>query len=239
MKVIISPSKTMKPKESNINLTIPMYQSNSSEINDWLKEKSLHDIKEYYKTSDKLSVQVMTLITEYDQCHFPAILAYQGTQFQHAQLHELSDQTISFLQEHLYIASGLYGLLKPFDRISLYRLPMELSFNGKPLTEYWKPLITSALRGEIVVNLCSEEYSSAIDQKELEYITIEFRTGVYPSHKVHSMEAKKMRGMMLHYIYKNNITQPNLIKHFNENGYYFDQSASNPKTFVFIKRDDS
>lgn len=73
----------------------------------------------------------------------------------------------TYLQEHLRILSGFYGMLRPFDGVTPYRLEMQarLSVNGCPdLYAFWGDRLARALAGEagLVVDLASQEYSRAV-----------------------------------------------------------------------------
>ena len=87
----------------------------------------------------------------------------------------LSIKELEYAQNHLYILSGWYGLLKPFDKIMEYRLEMGTKIsikNATNLPNFWKENVTKfigkeLIKNEVLVNLASTEYAKAIDFKKL------------------------------------------------------------------------
>ena len=112
--------------------------------------------------------------------------------------------------------------------IQPYRLEMGVRLEnkkGKNLYEFWGTRIAKAInetaKGEALVNLASQEYFKAVDQKFLKMKVItpifqEYRNGKY---EVIGLFAKKARGMMVNHIIKNRINDPELLKTFNESNY--------------------
>ena len=149
------------------------------------------------------------------------------------------------LQASLRILSGLYGLLKPLDLIQAYRLEMGTKLpigENKNLYEFWKPTITKALnkelkKGELFINLASNEYFSAVDEKALKVpvITPDFKDYKDGKLKVISFFAKKARGMMVRYILDTNAQTIDDLKGFNYDGYQFDANLSKGHHLVFTR----
>ena len=139
--------------------------------------------------------------------------------------------------------SGLYGLLRPLDLMQAYRLEMGTKFvnkKGKNLYEFWGNKITKEINNreqDIVINLASNEYFKAIDQKGLqaEIISPVFKDEKNGVLKVISFFAKKARGMMARFIIQNHILNVEEIKRFNLGGYSFSEALSNDKEWVFIR----
>ena len=53
-----------------------------------------------------------------------AVLAFNGDAYQGLDAKTLSEAQLAWAQEHLCILSGLYGVLRPLDRMQPYRLEM-------------------------------------------------------------------------------------------------------------------
>ena len=142
--------------------------------------------------------------------------------------------------------SGLYGILKPFDKIKAYRLEMgtKISINGsKNLYDFWKENVTKSLLNEvnendIIVNLASNEYFSVIDQSLISNTIVnpqfkDFKNGKL---KIISFYAKKARGLMTRFLIDNEINSLSDIESFNSSGYMFSQNeTSNPLEPVFVR----
>ena len=150
------------------------------------------------------------------------------------------------MQNQLRILSGLYGLLKPLDRIQPYRLEMGTSFQvgaHKNLYEFWKNKVTAQLQseleaGELVVNLASKEYFGVIDTKALEtqVVSPEFKDFKNGKLKIISFFAKKARGMMSRHLIEQNASTLEDIRSFTEAGYRFsEEETTNPMQPVFVR----
>ncbi|MES2487056.1 MAG: peroxide stress protein YaaA, partial [Bacteroidota bacterium] len=145
----------------------------------------------------------------------------------------------------LRILSGLYGLLKPLDLIQPYRLEMGTQLpvgDSKNLYEFWKATLTEELNkelkdGELFVNLASQEYFGAIDEKALKVpvITPEFKDYKDGNLRMVSFFAKKARGMMVRYIIDKNVKTLKGLKGFDYDGYRFDPKLSKGNTLVFTR----
>ena len=55
----------------------------------------------------------------------PAVLAYEGIAFQYMAPSVFEIQQFEYLQNHLRILSAFYGVLKPMDGVTPYRLEMQ------------------------------------------------------------------------------------------------------------------
>ena len=140
MKIIISPAKKMKMIDDiNIECTTPLFLSKTTELLNHIQSLEYSELKSYLKCSDTIAQ------TTYDQFQnmslnkntTPAILSYSGIQYQYMAPHVFTDDQIKYIQEHLYILSGFYGLLKPLDAITPYRLEMQTKCPFS-LYDFWK-----------------------------------------------------------------------------------------------------
>jgi len=176
-----------------------------------------------------------------------AIYAYDGDVYDGLNAQTLSLAEIEFAQQHLLILSGLYGLLKPLDIIKPYRIEMGTAFatpKGENLYKYWGDRITDQLRkqikksgNEILVNLASQEYFNAVNTKKLKVriITPSFKDRSGDKYTIISFFAKRARGMMSRFIIQNAINDYEMLKGFDESGYYFNNQLSKGDNWVFTR----
>lgn len=154
---------------------------------------------------------------------------------------------MTYLQKHLRIIDPLYGALKPLDLIQPYRLEMatkgilkDLKTSEKTLASWWGKDITSYVNSDLMkskskylINLASDEYSSAIDKALLcdgcKVLKISFQE----EGKVVAVHAKRARGLMCRFIAENELEEPDGIKKFDWEGYKFVESSSDDSSFVF------
>ena len=161
----------------------------------------------------------------------PAVYAFNGDVYQGLDINSLPVNKIVQLQETLRILSGLYGILKPLDLIQAYRLEMGTDLKvgrKKNLYEFWKKSVTEYLNSELkddelFINLASNEYFGAIDEKALKVpvITPIFKDWKNDKLKVISFFAKKARGSMVRYILDTNAETLEDIKGFNYDEYLY------------------
>lgn len=176
----------------------------------------------------------------------PAIYLFDGDVYTGLDAYSLDKNHLAYLNQHLGILSGLYGLLKPLDLILPYRLEMGTKLktaNSDNLYQFWGETITDLINQRmaetgdtLLINLASTEYFKAVHPKKInaDIITPRFedskQDGVY---KVVSFYAKNARGLMMRYACQHNIQQVDDLKNFNLSGYYFAESASTRSEWVF------
>lgn len=176
-----------------------------------------------------------------------AVLMFNGDVYQGLKAEIFSDSEFETAQQHLRILSGVYGLLKPLDLIQPYRLEMGTNIaiaSKKNLYEFWKSKITAKLNQEmaengqkVLINLASNEYFSAIDTKKIKarIITPSFKEQKNDQYQIVSFFAKKARGLMSRFIIQNQITDPEEIKAFDLEGYFFNNQLSKGDNWVFTR----
>lgn len=236
MKIILSPSKTFH-KDLLQSDDIPYFKSDANRLIKMLKKVSPEVIQSSMKLSDALLDDVVKMIHDYDQFTSPAIYTYHGQAFKMFDVMSLSESDLKFMQDHLLIISGLYGLLKPFDGITLYRLEMQ-DQTITNLYAYWRPKIEKYLntycQHEMIINLASEEYSKVIPTS-FKMITIDFMEMKQGKAKRISMNIKAMRGLFARYLIQHRIETLDNLKKITINDYHFDPTRSTAYTLVFKK----
>jgi len=174
-----------------------------------------------------------------------ALFAYTGDVYKNIDSFNFTNKELQFAQNHLRIASALYGLISPLDKIKAYRLEMVSklpTIAPKGMAKFWQEHITSQLNLELqthknhfLVNLASNEYSAAINPALLNFpiINIHFRETRNGGMKNIALNSKRARGMLADYIIRNAIDSPGDIKSFNKNNYNFNISLSDDNNFFF------
>ena len=125
MKIIVSPTKQMKPAEIyTFEGTTPKFKTKAEELRNHFTSMDYDTLKKTLKASDSIIQNVYTMYHSQSPA-YPALLTYSGIAFQYMAPDVFSDNELSYVQEHLRILSGMYGMLKPFDLIEPYRLEMQ------------------------------------------------------------------------------------------------------------------
>ena len=234
MKILISPAKSLD-FENNVETSIsskPIFADQAHKINNTIKNLSAPDLSSLMNISPKLSELNWSRNQEFqkiDSKEKEAIFAFNGDVYDGIDANTINTSNHEKLQNSLRILSGLYGILKPFDKIKAYRLEMgtKISINGsKNLYDFWKENVTKSLVNEvnendIIVNLASNEYFSVIDQSLISNTIVnpqfkDFKNGKL---KIISFYAKKARGLMTRFLIDNDINSLSDIESFNSSIY--------------------
>lgn len=249
---LLSPAKSLDytPAPADLPHTQPLFVKQSAELIDVLRQKSPQQIASLMHLSDALA----TLNVARYEAWRPrftarnakqAVLAFDGDVYGGLAAWTLKPADLAWAQEHLCILSGLYGVLRPLDRMQPYRLEMGTRLataHGDNLYQFWGSRISDYLnrrlaadKSPVVVNLASQEYFKAVDRKVLRARVIDcvFEEGKGGQYKVVSFFAKRARGLMARYATQHRISTPKKLEAFDLEGYAFAASASQPDRLVF------
>lgn len=246
MKIIISPAKKMKVDTDSLPWRdLPCFLSRTEELAKTLQAMDYEELKKLWKCNDSITqLNVQRLETMDLRSHLtPAVLAYEGIQYQYMAPGVFTDREFEYIQEHLRILSGFYGILKPFDGVTPYRLEMQAKLKvglNRDLYEFWGSTLADHLFAETdcIVNLASKEYSVCIGKHLPDHVR--FITCVFGEEKDGKVIEKgticKMaRGEMVRYMAQNLITDPEQIQNFDLLNYHFDKNRSTDESFVFVR----
>lgn len=176
-----------------------------------------------------------------------ALFTFNGDVYTGLDAATLSADDIEFAQRHLRILSGLYGLLRPLDLIQPYRLEMGTNFGtgtSTTLYDFWRPRIAPALAEDFtetepfLINLASDEYFKSVDLKALpaRRLTIDFRDLKNGKLRFNSFVAKRARGAAARAIIQTRMTNPEPLKDIQILGHSFEESASSPDHWLFVRK---
>lgn len=253
LKIIISPAKKMNiVEESPCPLTAPVFLDRAIELHTLLKDMEPAALKDLWKCSDRLTAQNYERLHAYspDQTLTPALLSYEGIQYQHISPMVFTDSQWDYALSHLRILSGFYGLLAPSDSVIPYRLEMQAKLKtsrGSDLYEYWGSSLYRELLSEDtteLVNLASAEYSRAVLSWLMEdtaaarrpsCVTCIFGEIINGKVKTKGTQAKIARGEMVRWMAEQQIEHAEQIRDFHELGYEFREELSTSEKFVFVK----
>ncbi len=231
--------------------TTPKFIAEAAQIQSHLKEKSPKYLAELMELSTKLADENWqrnqvwkAKPTDKESC--PALFAFTGEVYRGINANTLDKNAISYLQKNYRMLSGLYGLLKPSDKVMLYRLEMGRNFEFeqyKNLYEFWSDKITNELNSELkkndlVLNLASSEYVKVINRKKLNAPVIDFDFyQIQPSGKLKTIVVytKHARGLIVRFCAENNIKNLKELKAFNYEGYVLNDELSTDRKLVFVR----
>ncbi len=248
MRIIISPAKKMKSDTDTLNYRqLPLFQEKTEVLLEYLKSLNYEELKTIWKCNDKIATLNYGRLEKMDLCRnlTPAILSYEGIQYQYMASGVFSNHEYAYLEKHLRILSGFYGILRPFDGVTPYRLEMQAKLGGNKLNslyEFWGDSVAKQLFQEssLVINLASKEYSQCVSfflNHKIRFITCIF--GQVKGNKIieKGTLVKMARGEMVRFMAEEEIAEPEKIKNFNRLNYTYADWLSNENTYVFIKNE--
>jgi cytoplasmic iron level regulating protein YaaA (DUF328/UPF0246 family) len=254
MLCILGPAKTidMTPHGVTNHHSTPQYLEQAGELVDQLRGFSVGQLKSLMHMSDKLATLTFERYATWRTSYAleegqQAILAFSGEVFNGLQARSLTEKELLFAQDHVRILSGLYGVLRPLDSILPYRLEIGLKWSigeYRNLYEFWKRIIPKRIADDtgkhfpsVLINLASNEYFKSIQPGSFPHkvITPVFKESDGTGFRNVTIYAKKARGMMLRFIIHNRIKEPEYLKAFDQEGYYFNNDLSSKTEWVFCR----
>jgi cytoplasmic iron level regulating protein YaaA (DUF328/UPF0246 family) len=254
MFIVLSPAKTLdfETPASISKATTPTMLKQTAELVEILKQQSPKQIGQLMGISEKLSELNHQRYQDFEiplpkKGSKQAALAFQGDVYQGLLATEMTEKQLLYAQDHLRILSGLYGSLRPLDRMLPYRLEMGTALKnaaGKDLYAFWGDQITDSISKQIVatkskclLNLASNEYFRSVKTKQLPCPVVapafkELKNGKY---KIISFFAKKARGTMAAWVIRNKVKSIAKLAKFDEDGYRFDEESSTETVPVFLR----
>jgi cytoplasmic iron level regulating protein YaaA (DUF328/UPF0246 family) len=269
MIIIISPAKTLDftPLQKTIQSTTPIFEKEADYLATLLNSKTPQQLSELLATNTKLTELSFDRFQKWNATDTlkdtkQAMFVYYGQVFRGLDATSMNEDELLFAQKHLRILSGLYGILKPLDKIRPHRLEMAARMNnesGKDLYAFWRDKVTGSVKedfekllrskkdndphssksntNQVLINLASDEYASVINYKKLttRIITPTFKDFYKGRYAIISAYSKRARGMMSRFIVQNAITDPENMKLFDSEGYYYNEQLTKDHRWIFTR----
>ena len=253
MKVLLSPAKSLDldtdlPVERS---TLPQFAKEADQLVEVLKTRSKNQLAQLMSISDNLAKLNYDRFQEFDtnadsSKARPAIFTFNGDVYDGFDAFSIPADHLDFMQDTIRILSGIYGILKPLDKMQAYRLEMGTQLKvgqSKNLYEFWQEKITNQLKkelaqDEVVVNLASQEYAKSVNFKAIDQDVIQPQFKDLKNGKLKTIPfyAKKARGMMARFIVDHQITYKDQLKNFNYADYAFsEEQTEKAEKPVFIR----
>ncbi len=255
MLFVLSPAKTLDYTTPSVTdqYSEPSFTSRSAELIDVLKKLSPAELGSLMKISDPLADLNAGRYACWSVQHTndnakQAVLAFKGDVYDGLDASSLTASQLKYVNRHVRILSGLYGILRPLDLMQPYRLEMGTRLTnpvGKNLYQFWDETVTKALNHSLaqqqasaLINLASEEYFKVVQPKLLEapVITPVFEDWKGERYKIISFYAKRARGMMARFAAEQGLDRPDGLKDFDMDGYGFSPEVSSETAWVFRRR---
>ncbi|MFR4352764.1 MAG: peroxide stress protein YaaA [Roseburia sp.] len=246
MKIIISPAKKMRMNTDDLPCAgLPVLLMKTEKLMAYLKGLSHEERKHLWQCNDAIARQNTERLEHMDLARnlTPAILSYEGIQYQYMAPQILPQEALDYLQEHLRILSGFYGILRPLDGITPYRLEMQAKVSTdfcRDLYDFWgKDLYQDLIKDDNqVLNLASKEYGKNIEPfvgSSVLFVTCVFGELKEGKVKVKATLAKMARGEMVRFLAEHGVRELAGAKEFTGLGFSYDEARSTDEQWVFVK----
>ena len=259
MLLLLSPAKSLDYEShlEGVPHTLPQFVSQSAELINVLKHKTPAQISELMDLSDNLAALNVARYEAWrpkfsSKNSRQAILAFNGDVYEGLDAASLGDADLQWAQQHVLILSGLYGVLRPLDRMQPYRLEMGTALDnarGKNLYAFWGDTLAGHINerlqsdaSPVIVNLASQEYFKAVrptagsrwlNAPVVECVFEDWKAGKY---KIISFHAKRARGLMARFAITHRVTTPQQLRAFDSEGYGLAAEASDEQRLVFRRK---
>jgi uncharacterized protein len=255
MIILLSPAKiqNIKQEPSLIGSTQPVFLDEAEKLVHQIRKLSISTLSGLLSINPHLAQLNAERFAQWQRPFTPknakqAILTFNGEVFNGLKVHNLAAEHHDYMQEHLRIFSGLYGILRPFDLIQPYRLDFGDPFKteeDESLYHFWTHRITKYLNDlfagqkgtPVLLNLSSSEYMKAVNRKKLQarILSIDFMEHQPRGYKTIVVYTKKARGMMTRFVLENHLENPKYLKGFDSEGYLFNPDLSKEDHWFFTR----
>ncbi|MDQ7094799.1 peroxide stress protein YaaA [Desulfosporosinus sp. PR] len=246
MKIIISPAKKMNMDGDFLpSRNAPVYLEKAQKLKEYLQSLTYEELKKLLCCNAEIAGLNYERYQKMDLCGSttPAILAYDGIQYKYMAPQVFEYGYFDYIEDHLRILSGFYGILKPFDGVVPYRLEMQAKLKTvfcHSLYDYWKDDIYRYLtqNDTTILNLASAEYSKTVEKyltPNVNYVTCKFGELIGGKIIEKGVYVKMARGEMVRFMAENAVEDLNEIKKFRRLDFLYQDELSDNNTFVFMK----
>jgi cytoplasmic iron level regulating protein YaaA (DUF328/UPF0246 family) len=231
--------------------TPPLWTARAAELIALMRRKTPAEVASLMNLSDELAALNVGRYAAWSRRATPrnsrpALLAFDGDVYDGLAARRLPLADLEWAQSHLVIPSGLYGVLRPLDRLQPYRLEMGTRLaneHGRDLYAFWGNAVARYLDRRVrnekagqIVNLASQEYFKVVDLRVLRTPMLHCRFEEQQpggEAKIVSFFAKRARGAFARWAIENRIDRPQDLAAFDRDGYAVVRAASTPDQLVF------
>lgn len=246
MIILLAPSKTLDFETSAplwVQDGAPLFQAEAKQIAGVLASMNMHELAKLMHVSEAIARTNHARFLDWGKVAKPALWAYRGDVYKGMYADQLTQADGEWANEHLVIMSGLYGIVRPYDTISPYRLEMKAKMTvagKKNLYDFWGEKLVGYVDGKsegYICNLSSDEYARPVTRFSKSKVITPIFFDHRPTGKVGAAPIynKMMRGVMAHWMIKNQINDPARLREFTGHNYAYDAGRSTPNAPAFIR----
>ena len=246
MTIILSPAKKMHTDTDSFAVRgLPQFLDKTGELLAALRDMTPDELRTLWKCNDRIAALNVERLADMDlrRSLTPALFAYEGIAYGYMAPNVFTYDQLEYVAEHLRILSGFYGVLRPFDGVTPYRLEMgaKLAVGGcRDLYAFWGDALAKTICAEsgLVINLASKEYSRIVEKylpPGTRFLTVVFGEHIGGKTVEKGTMCKMARGEMVRYMAENHIGQPEQMRSFDRLGYRFCAEESDEYVYTFLK----
>lgn len=247
MKIIIAPAKKMRASIDYMEAqTKPLFIQETECLMNYMKSLNQESLQKILGCSERIALQAYEMYQQMDLSKngIPALLAFDGIQYNYMAPHIFELEWYGYVNEHLYILSGFYGILRPFDEVVPYRLEINNPFHMQPyksLYDFWQDKIYQTIIHEDkeILDLASAQHSRMVQKyitSDVRYVKCYFMEDDGSELKEKGVYVKMARGAMVRFLSEHHILDFEGVKHFCELGYSFNTSLSDERHYIFVRK---
>ena len=226
MKILIPPSEgKAKIKATNLmfSKTNFKFERYVNQVVRLLELIDNEDLRSVYGTSSEKALafhrQNQDIFNSY--CA-PAIERYTGVVYEHIDWKTMSDKGKKYMEKHILIFSGLFGMLTPMTPIPDYKLKM----NVLSLQYHWNPILTEILDKETkIIDLLPQVHRKAYTPNKKNVIPVDFLIINKGKKTAAGHFGKAVKGEFIRYIAENNVKTLDQFDGFEYDGFKWDGTA--------------
>lgn len=243
MKIIIPNAKELNTNLDNISFQ-PLSEK-SQLVLEVISRLSIEELAAFYKLAEnktQLEWDRWQRIANGQAKSYPAWQLYDGLMYRYMDRRELTQPEETYLADHVRLATGLYGLISPFEQIAPHRLDFQgsLKIGSQSLKQYWRPYYDAEVADDdVILSLASSEFEQVFSPKtQARLVKVIFKEEKDGQLKVHSTISKKGRGRLLSWLAKHAVTDWEKVKEFDREGFSYRPEESTERTFIFSRKGD-
>ena len=231
MKIVISPSKTMKMTRSEfLEDKELLYTTKHKKVLASLRKLTKPDLAKALSIKDNLLNQTYTQIKNYNtQESYHAFPSYTGMVFFNLDRESFKEEEYKYIASNIRVLDAFYGILEPGTLIKQYRLDMKAKI-GLNLYKHWN--IEDYFSNELVINLASTEFSKMLHNKMINIHFLQHKNETFINQATYS---KMARGKFLSYLIMKKVETVEKMKLFKADGYQYNKSLSDELNITFTR----
>lgn len=250
MQILLADAKLMHQSADREPISVPLSQAEATMLAAEMSRMTADELQRQFGCGASAAEEARVRFARFAAAQrMPAILAYNGRAYKYLLANTLDDAALAYGQEHLWITSFLYGMLRPLDGIAPYRMEQSVTLEAtddRPVSQWWRDRLTDRLIAAVkaddgvLLHLSTAEYQQLFHWRRVEaechVVQPLFYVAAGDRLKVQAVWAKSCRGAMTRYVLENRLTAPDQLAAFSHEGFAFAANYGDATHPYFLRR---